>query len=80
MRVPRSPASWGCLGSSAEGRGEGRAGVSARQGVLVSASERRLLGAVPREARSQEQNMAQHVTSEAGWCARHERGLRTGCH
>lgn len=62
MRVPRSPASWGCLGSSAEGRGEGRAGVSARQ------------------ARSQEQNMAQHVTSEAGWCARHERGLRTGCH
>lgn len=28
------------------------------------------LGAVPREARSQEQNVAQHVTSKAGWCAR----------
>lgn len=35
MRVPRSPASWGCLGSSAERGGGGRAGVSAGRGVLV---------------------------------------------
>lgn len=36
------------------------------------------LGAAPREARSQEQNVAQHVTSKASWCARNECGLGMG--
>lgn len=64
--MPWSPVSWGCLGNSAAKRSK-RAGLSA----LARCS----LEAVRWEARSREQNVAQCVTSTAGWCARSERGL-----
>ena len=65
MRVPWSPVSWGCLGNSAAKRRKRGASAPLRDAPLR-----------PRVGKpGHENNVAERVTSTAGWCARSERDL-----